>query len=62
MLTRKPRVGEILYYRDPERTLRVTRFDDNIMFYEWEKEPNGPDCLIIWRFHDGLNQLLHHVD
>ena len=71
MLTQKPRCGEILRYELPDifkhkelndgsRLLKVKRFEDTIMYFEWLDTKES--SLIIWGFKDGLNKYLHHLD
>ncbi len=62
MLTRKPKIGEVLNYDSgmQQDQFMVTRFEENLMFYRNGKgEQAGP---IIWRFHDGLNECLSHQE
>jgi hypothetical protein len=66
MLTRKPRIGELLNY-DPTPAgkimdVTVKRFIDNEPNIMVVNKPDGESDLILWKFSDGLNQLLSHKD
>lgn len=60
MLQRKPHIGETLEYNSSlsqGRQFTVTRIEGNILHY---KEGNE-ESLIIWKFRDGLNTCLSHI-
>jgi len=63
-LKRKPRAHERLSYVDDRRRQRfgtVLRFfNDDIVVIQYDDDT--AESLFIWRFHDGLNNRLSHVE
>ncbi len=65
MLERRPRVGERLRLERGE-IVTVDHFggpdDDMLWFRRDGRSVALKDDVFIWRFHDGLNRLVSHVE
>jgi hypothetical protein len=71
MLTRKPRIGEVLTYQEPGGApvdVVVKRFLDAHPRIMMVRFPDGyfrngvAETEIIWEFNDGLNKFLSHKE
>ena len=70
MLTRKPRIGEVLHYSPPAaygpgmraHTFTVIGFDDRFPSICKVRDESGRGDQFIWQFHDGLNRFMSHAD
>lgn len=65
MLTRKPRVGEVLVYKcyDISREYKVTRFDERFPnIAHVEEMESGEHTLFIWKTSNCLNIMFSHKE
>lgn len=65
MLTRKPRIGEVLTFQSPgnkAHDVAVKRFSDVHPSILYATFPDSSVQEFIWEFHDGLNLFLSHKE